>query len=83
MLLLGIALSGQKEKKDEILDGAVKKYLKKRRVKKVYHYQAAKFADLCESSKESLSTDSVTEYNSESLEKSHQYKTYLVFIQFL
>ena len=54
--------------KDEFLDGAVKKYVKKRRVKKVSHYQAAEFVDLCESSEESLSKDSDAGYNSESWE---------------
>ena len=68
LVIAGNSSVWSEREKDEILDGAVKKYLKKRRVKKVSHHQAAEFIDLCESSEESLSTDSDTEYNSESLE---------------
>ena len=39
--------------------------------------------DLCESSEESLSTDSDAEIIVNLWKKSHQFKTYLVFIQFL
>ena len=68
LVIAGNSSVWSEREKDEILDGAVKKYLKKRRVKTVSHHQAAEFTDLCESSEESLSTDSDTEYNSESLE---------------
>ena len=44
----------------------LKNISKKRRVKKVSHYQAAEFVDLCESSEESLSTDCDTHCKSES-----------------
>ena len=44
------------------------KNISKKKSEKVSHHQAVKFVDLCESSEESLSTDSDTEYNSESSE---------------
>ena len=67
LVIAGNSSARSEREKDEILYGAVKKYTKKKKSKKSFHHQAAKFLDLFESSEESLSTDSDTEYNSERL----------------